>query len=179
MTGYWRWIIESGHKTGPYRTSIKSIQNYIKSYDDPQGKNNYHSAGYNKINGKVKSKPTMLSSKFIPDLEGIETREKGSMPIIVIELTSKEVSQFMNKEKMLNVLRRDNEENYQKYKSYEISTWVMDTPDKCSKWRLSSMLKSNAYSTTTNIHDKEKNIMMMYLHEHKVIINVWNGKLTE
>jgi hypothetical protein len=38
MSGYWRDIIERGHKTGPYRTSIEAIQAYEEFYNNPTGK---------------------------------------------------------------------------------------------------------------------------------------------
>ena len=54
MTGYWKEIIKSGHKTGPYRTSIKAINEYEKAYTDPYGVNPYKTYGFKKdILGKV------------------------------------------------------------------------------------------------------------------------------
>ena len=41
MTGYWRDVIENGYKTGPHRTSIKSIEEYEKVYNDPLCENKY------------------------------------------------------------------------------------------------------------------------------------------
>lgn len=41
MTGYWRNVILSGHKTGPHRTSIKAIREYEQYYKDPFGKFKY------------------------------------------------------------------------------------------------------------------------------------------
>lgn len=35
MTGYWKDIIDGGHKTGPYRTSVEAIKNYEKWIKDP------------------------------------------------------------------------------------------------------------------------------------------------
>lgn len=39
MTGYWKDIIEKGHITGPYRTSIDAIKNYEKIIKDPLNHN--------------------------------------------------------------------------------------------------------------------------------------------
>jgi len=39
MTGYWKHIIENGHKTGPYRTSIDAIKDYEKIIQDPLNNN--------------------------------------------------------------------------------------------------------------------------------------------
>ena len=69
MTGYWRNDIEAGHKTGPYRTSIQSIEEYETSYLDPFGKNSYRSSGFNKTNGKVRAQPIMLSPHNIQNLD--------------------------------------------------------------------------------------------------------------
>jgi len=64
-TGYWRHLIESGHKTGPYRTSVKAIEEYETTFNDPFGRNSYQTAGFKKKNGRIKSDPTMLSVRNI------------------------------------------------------------------------------------------------------------------
>ena len=68
MTGYWRDDIERGHKTGPHRTSIQAIEQYEIIYNDPFGVNSYQTDGFKKKNGRVKSRPTMLSPANIPNL---------------------------------------------------------------------------------------------------------------
>ena len=72
MTGYWRDVIEGGHKTGPHRTSIKAIEEYETTYADPFGTNSYQTAGFKKKKGKVVADPTMLSAKHIKNLEAVE-----------------------------------------------------------------------------------------------------------
>jgi hypothetical protein len=71
MSGYWKNHIDSGHKTGPHRTSIKSIEEYEKVFNDPFGINSYRSSGFKKRNGKVTAEPTMISPKNIDGLEAI------------------------------------------------------------------------------------------------------------
>jgi hypothetical protein len=69
MNGYWRAIVESGHKTGPYRTSVRAIQEYHATYENPFGENSYVSAGFKKVNGRVlKAQPTMISVRNIANL---------------------------------------------------------------------------------------------------------------
>lgn len=68
MSGYWRDVIERGHKTGPHRTSIRAIEEYEATYNDPFGKTSYQSAGFKKKKGKVSKKPTMLSPENITGL---------------------------------------------------------------------------------------------------------------
>jgi hypothetical protein len=89
MTGYWRDDIESGHKTGPHRTSIKAIEEYEMTYTDPFGKNSYQSAGFKKTNGKVLASSTMLSPKNIQNLEPIDSPQtedlntRATIPIVI------------------------------------------------------------------------------------------------
>lgn len=86
MTGYWRSIIESGHKTGPHRTSIKSIKEYLASYDNPLGKNSYQCAGFKKKDGKVLSEGTMLSPRNISNLEElpsvVDPNDPKTVPVV-------------------------------------------------------------------------------------------------
>jgi hypothetical protein len=58
-------VIEKGHKTGPHRTSIKAIDEYETTYNDPFGLNSYQTSGFKKKKGKVVANPTMLSAKHI------------------------------------------------------------------------------------------------------------------
>lgn len=78
MSGYWREPIEKGHKTGPHRTSLKAIEEYENTYNDPFGTNSYKTAGFKKKKGKVISKPTMLSPKNIPNLTAVDLPEVDS-----------------------------------------------------------------------------------------------------
>jgi hypothetical protein len=48
MCGYWAEIIEGGHKTGPYRTSIQAVEEYERSFVDPFAKSKYNCAGFSK-----------------------------------------------------------------------------------------------------------------------------------
>ncbi len=52
----------------------------------------------------------------------------------------------------------------------------MDTQAKCDKWGLNNMIKPNAVSSETNMEEKTKNILMVYLHENRLIISPWNGE---
>ena len=72
MTGYWRDIIEGGHKTGPHRTSIKAVEEYEHAFNDPFGLNSYQTSGFKKKKGKVVSDPTMLSAKHIQNLNPVD-----------------------------------------------------------------------------------------------------------
>jgi len=179
MTGYWRGDIEAGHKTGPHRTSIKAIEEYERTYLDPFGTNSYQTAGFKKRKGKVSADPTMLSPKHIQNLEAVDlpvVRQKGSTPIIIFDITDEDKGKFNNTDTMLNVLRKYNETIYMMYRNYEAHCWKIDTPSKCEKYGLNSMIKKDAYSSETNIRDKTKNVLMMYLHENKLIISAWNGE---
>jgi len=71
MTGYWRDEIQSGRITGPHRTSVRSIEEYEKTYLDPFGTNNYQTSGFKKTGGKVSdggSSCIMLSAKHVKNL---------------------------------------------------------------------------------------------------------------
>jgi hypothetical protein len=70
LSGYWKDDIENGHKTGPHRTSLKSMQNYEAVYQKPFGNNSYRTAGFiKKVNTDVSSTiTTMLNEKHIPNL---------------------------------------------------------------------------------------------------------------
>jgi hypothetical protein len=53
----------------------------------------------------------------------------------------------------------------------------MDNDVKRSKWGLNSMREENARSTSTAIKDKNRNIVIIYVHENELLINAWNGAI--
>lgn len=77
MSGYWREIIESGHKTGPYRTSIEAIVEYENAYLDPLGYNPYQTFGFKKNSrGKISQTTlTMLNYTHIENLIPVDLPE--------------------------------------------------------------------------------------------------------
>lgn len=74
MTGYWKDIIQQGHKTGPYRTSKKAIIEYENAYENPFGNNSYSTNGFSKNkNGHVTATiPTMLHPQNIEGLNPVD-----------------------------------------------------------------------------------------------------------
>jgi hypothetical protein len=77
MSGYWREIIESGHKTGPYRTSIDAVIEYENAYIDPLGDSPYHTFGFKKDSrGKItQTTVTLLNPVHIENLIAIDLPE--------------------------------------------------------------------------------------------------------
>ena len=50
MTGYWKDIIENGHKTGPHRCAIEAIEQYEEFFNDPSNQElKYDTNGSKKI----------------------------------------------------------------------------------------------------------------------------------
>ena len=179
MSGYWRSDIDGGHQTGPHRTSLKAIDEYEKTYNDPFGSNSYQTSGFKKKKGKVSAAPTMLSAKHIPNLEAGPPpahSQKGSRPIVIIEITLEEKSRFDNTAAVLAIIRKYREDTYSSYHTYTPHCWRIDTPTKCEKYGLNAMRKENANSSETNITDKKKNVLMIYLYESQLIISPWNGE---
>jgi hypothetical protein len=81
MTGYWKEDIESGHKTGPHRTSIRSVERYESNYLDPFGNSNYRTNGFIKRNGRVtESVITFIDPKHIHNLTPGESAGRTRVP---------------------------------------------------------------------------------------------------
>ena len=178
MTGYWRGEIESGHKTGPHRTSLTAINEYEATYEMPFGMSSYQTAGFKKKKGKIRMESTMLSVKNIANMKPVDLpsiRAKESKPIIRFAITSEEAAKFHDVNAILEIIKRKQSEVYEQYKTYNPHCWKIDTPDKREKYGLNAMMKSDAHSSETNIRDKTKDELMIYLHENTLIISPWNG----
>jgi hypothetical protein len=89
MTGYWKNNILSGHKTGPYRTSINAINEYEAFYANPYGEVIYNTT----------RKVLFTNPKHIKNLEIAPKIEHKQIPIIIsvqandIIFTSKDKSE--------------------------------------------------------------------------------------
>ena len=184
MTGYWRHIINNGHKTGPHRTSLKAIEEYEMTYNDPFGPTSYHSSGFKKNKGRVVAKSTMISPKNISGLVPTKLpilRDPRSKPIVIIKLdTTFTIDSYKNKkntEKTMEIIKMKDIETYNLYKDYKHQCWKMESETECVKWGLTRMKQEGAYSTETNVKvkDKNANILMVYLHDDELILNPWNG----
>ena len=86
LTGYWREILDSGHKTGPYRTSVEAVKNYDANYNDPTCENDYKTIGFMKKRGRIKTiKPTFVDPNNIENLEictsRIEMNNNDTVPV--------------------------------------------------------------------------------------------------
>ena len=105
MSGYWRTIIESGHKTGPHRTSIEAIKEYEKTYNDPFALNSYNTSGFTMKKGVVHSKYTMLNPKNIANLKQEEEIVNIKEDLLRIEGPFIEFEDCQNKGLSLGIIK--------------------------------------------------------------------------
>jgi hypothetical protein len=77
MSGYWADIIEGGHITGPYRTSVQAVKDYELSFVDPFAKAKYNCAGYSKNKRGVVTitADSMVSANNIDGLDPVAPDE--------------------------------------------------------------------------------------------------------
>lgn len=182
MTGYWKNILEAGHITGPFRTSIQAIKEYDDAYRNLPSIQEYHSARGNIVHGKPKvHTDSFLSWKHVQNLDGnANVREQG-LPVQVITLTDPEREMFIpthfNCDRAVNHLKTHYPAYYQPFETYKFHMWRVKSENVFAKWRIHALLQPDAYSTTTNIRENEKhtNVVMMYLYENKLILSPWNG----
>lgn len=96
MTGYWKHIIGSGHKIGPYRTSTISVTEVEDSYNKPYGVNSYQCRGFKKEKGQViKFKNTMYSADnvighVVRELPEIDSSNNSETVPVVISISETE-----------------------------------------------------------------------------------------
>lgn len=193
MCGYWKDILESGHMTGPYRTSIRSIIEYEEIYDNPFGENNYSSFGFSKKSGwiKKKGKDTMLTARHVNienPLSYPNIIPKGSRPILKFNIGSNIECKTSNIFDIVTDHCEDEaiKQQVNQYRDHLGFTthccWNMDTPNKCRKWGLSAMQEEGAYSSSVNIHQNKRhtNIIMFYVYNNNesvktIFISPWAG----
>lgn len=142
MTGYWRSIIDSGHKTGPYRTSIESIRRYEESYRNPFGDElNVQTQNFRMKDGVIlRQNPSIVNLNNIAGLgEGTgntavarprsntEQQKKNTLVPIIIRTTDEEWASIhktgsaWNIDSILNVIK-----NYQQHLAEKLKSCNRD-----------------------------------------------------
>ena len=71
MTGYWKYEIENGHKTGPHRTSIAAINQYEEFYKNPLTETTYNTSN---------TKRLMVNPTNIKNLNFVESPNRINNP---------------------------------------------------------------------------------------------------
>lgn len=193
MTGYWRSVVEGGHKTGPHRTSIKAIEAYEATYHDPFGAAAiYHSAGFTKRKGGVSIEPTLYTPKNVTGLDArelpdtvtpIRVPSPASRSIVTIPLDAEQDARALTLNgthrynKMWQLLTELRPDVVEQYKDYDLSWWTVATTDEFNKWCIGAMLAHDAVSTTVNIHKhkKEVNYLRVYYYQGRLILQPWAG----
>ena len=129
--------------------------------------------------GRTIAKDTYASAKERCDAEEEVERPVGSTPVILFKIHSGEVDLCLADEKNMYLLfQAYKPDDAALYASYLRHCWHADNDDTYCKWGLKGMSKPGAYSTITNIraHERNKNVLMIYLHENVLYINPWNGE---
>ena len=200
MTGYWRSAIEAGHKTGPHRTSIKAIEQYEQAFIDPFGEGAYSTSGFKKSKtGKVTATAvTMLDPKHIanltptslPQTASAAPSSHASMPVVVIDMFDPEKNKLgrVKKEERVpyarTIIQKHRPDIYASY--FEGMAWdhfhcwmVKSDSSTYTKYSIETLIQPNALSTSTNVTDKSKNFMMLYVNENQLIISPWKGRIAD
>jgi hypothetical protein len=196
MTGYWRDMIEGGHKTGPYRTCIKSIENYEKTYNEPFGLNSYGSSTFKKTNGIVTSeKPTMVSAKNIIGLEVVELpvikdiNDPKTVPI-VIKISDMEYSSIIKNanswdiNSICNIIKKYNESlaiEIERINLIDGKDQIVEpsssTYDTYITKYITESIKNKPIFHVGNIKDKKRDKFQIYLDNigKQIIISLYYG----
>ena len=196
MTGYWRDVIEGGHKTGPHRTSIKAIEEYETTYADPFGTNSYQTAGFKKKKGKVVADPTMLSAKHIENLEAVDLpvtedpTDPKTVPI-VISVSPEEYREFKksgnawDETTILVIIRKYNQDvvnEIENKKLHKIQITESCEDNDTRKKRVLDFIKASneGRKYTLGTGDVKKDSYQIFLDkiEHKAIVSIYYGSKT-
>jgi hypothetical protein len=190
MTGYWRDEIESGHKTGPHRTSIKAIDEYEKTYLDPFGLNSYQTAGFKKKNGKVSATSTMLSAKNIENLESVDlpTIEDPTDPTsvpVVLNVTTDDYNKITkdgrswNIDSILAVIKKYSSDTYEKIRNMEKNQVVQPENDASYDKLITAFVNAAEKNIkyTWKVGEKKTDTYQIYLDNRssRIIISIYYG----
>lgn len=183
MSGYWKDIILSGYKTGPYRTSINSVKEYIEWYKNPFG-----DIKYNTTTAKVFVRP-----KNIKNLEEIASKIKDDdvykrVPVIIDGLNENDIIFKTKKKKekldFINSLLESDERYIKLYKfinnkdvkCVQITQSFTDNSYKKQIIEVVNAYKNNKpYIVSLKKEYKDKNNWMIFIdnREKRLCFTIW------
>jgi hypothetical protein len=192
MTGYWREVIVDGHKTGPYRTSIKAILEYEDTYLEPFGRNSYQASGFKKTKGKVSATATMLSSKNIMNLNAVDLPTLGDDPTdprtvpIVLSVgiddynTITKSSSVWNIKTILKVVQKYSNETFDKIKHMKKHHVSQPVTNISYKMVIPGFVAASEKGCKHNWMHKETSESDAYhifldSREHRIIVSIYYG----
>lgn len=197
MTGYWRDVIERGHKTGPHRTSIKAIQEYEKTYANPFGPISYQTSGIKIKKGKITTtNPTMLDVKHIPHLIAVdlpsfiieeeEENDPKSIPIVISNISPEDFKTIIktgkswNIESILAIIKKYSQDTYHKIYTMEKNQIVQPESDTSYDKMITAFVKaaSQKHKYTWRIGDnKLSDTYQIYLDNRcfRIIVSIYYG----
>ena len=191
MTGYWREDIERGHKTGPHRTSIRAIEEYEKTYNDPFGTNSYQTAGFKKKKGKVSAGPTMLSSKHISNLVAVDlptvedTTDPKTIPEVIMITkdeynTIKKIRSSWDENSIFAVINKYNSRVVDTIKSLHKLQITESTVENATyKKRITDFVKAHndkkKYTLGTGGVDKDSYQIFLDKLQNRIIVSIYYG----
>lgn len=158
MSGYWKEEIMNGHKTGPHRTSIDSINEYEEFYKNPYGEFKYNTHG---------SKKLFVNKDHIENFEGIQRKESTykRIPIIIDNINKNAIifNKIKKSEKKSYVLSILNNEKYSKLYNFIDNNDVISaqitrpTTDSSYKKHITDVVNANTEKKPFIIDLQEKN----------------------
>lgn len=199
MSGYWADVIASGHKTGPYRTSIQAVEEYEQAFNDPFGDAAYSGGGIKKAaeNDIVITTESLLSATNIDgiDKETTTTTTNKTVPIVV-QVTAEEYSRIKRigagKEwdvasvmevikdkiapeiidKMNRIIAEGGKDQIVEQKDTTKATYA-EYIDKS----VNAANDNKPYWRTGNIKDKDRDLLQIYLDwcNHRIIVCIYMG----
>lgn len=197
MTGYWRDVIEGGHKTGPHRTSIKAIQEYEKTYANPFGPIiSYQTSGIKIKKGKITTtNPTMLDVKHIPHLIAVdlpsfiieeEENDPKSIPIVISNISPEDFKTIIktgkswNIESILAIIKKYSQDTYHKIYTMEKNQIVQPESNTSYDKMITAFVKaaSQKHKYTWMIGDnKLSDTYQIYLDNRsfRIIVSIYYG----
>jgi hypothetical protein len=200
MSGYWADDINAGHKTGPYRTSCQSVEEYEQSFYNPFGDAAYSGGGITKTTEHdVAIKTDSLLSAN--NIEGIETPTiitPKTVPIVV-QVTAEEyalikriggtkewdvasIMQIIKDkvpteiiEKMNRIIADGGKDQIVEQKDTTKTTYA-EYIDKS----VNAANDNRPHWRTGNIKDTDRDLLQIYLDwcNHRIIVCIYNGKGT-
>jgi len=181
MCGYWKDIILSGYKTGPYRTSVDSIKEYIEWYKNPFG-----DVKYNTSTAKV-----FVRAQNIKNLEVFSSKpnknEYTRVPVIIEGLNETDIIFTTTKQKdkidyINSLLRSDEKYNklYNFINNKDVTLCQITKPSKDNSYKkhitdvVNAYKNNKPYSVDVKIKDKSNWSVYIDNREKRLCFIIWS-----
>jgi len=191
LTGYWKNVIESGHKTGPHRTSLDAIRNYELIFENPFGNHSYRTSTFTLSHGFIqRSDPTLLTPHNVEGLESIPLPQMINNPktIPILYQSDKDeieslISKSDRKQYFLQIIEEADPDTFEQIIGFHCAQITAPISENSYRKHITDLVNAfennNTFCIDVKPEDRKRDLYMVFIdrREYRMGLMIYRGSI--